>query len=54
MMSIDDEHSARDTVTAASSPAESDANEFDDWLGVPLDLVCDSADLLKHHSDIPS
>ena len=36
-MSIGDEHSAGDTVTAASSPAESDANEFDDWLrSVPL------------------
>jgi hypothetical protein len=33
-MSIDDEYSAGDTVTAALSPAESDADEFDDWLGV--------------------
>jgi hypothetical protein len=54
LMSIDDEHSVGDTVTAASSPAESDANEFDDWFGVPLDLVCDGADLSKHRSDISS
>ena len=47
LMSIDDEHSAGDTVTAASSPAESDANEFGDWLGVPLNLVLDGADLSK-------
>jgi hypothetical protein len=53
-MSIDDEHSARDIVTAASSPTESDANEFDDWLGVPLDLIRDGADLSKHRSDISS
>jgi hypothetical protein len=38
LMSIDDEQSIRDTVTA-SSPAESGANEFDDWLGVPFDLI---------------
>ena len=54
LMSMDDEYSAGDTVTAASSPAESDANEFDDWLGVPLDLVCDGADLSKHRSDVSS
>jgi hypothetical protein len=30
LMSIDDEYSARDTVTAASSLAKSNANEFDD------------------------
>ena len=53
-MSIDDEHSAGDTVTAASSPTKSDANEFDDQLGVPLDLVRDGADLSKHRSDISS
>jgi hypothetical protein len=45
LMSIDDEHSAGDTVTTSSSPAESDANEFDDWLGVPPDLIRDGADL---------
>jgi hypothetical protein len=53
-MSIDDGYSARDTAMTASSPAESDANEFDDWLGVPLDLVRDAADLSKHRSDISS
>ena len=36
-------------MTAASSPTESGANELDDWLGVPFDLVSDSADLSKHH-----
>jgi hypothetical protein len=53
-MNINDEHSARDTVTAASSPAESDANEFDDWLGVPHDLARDGAELSKHRSDVLS
>jgi hypothetical protein len=53
-MSIDDEHSVRDIVIVASSPAKSDANEFDDWLGVPLNLVHDGVDLSKHRSDILS
>lgn len=51
-MSID-EGSARDTVMA-SCPADSDANEFDDWLGLPSDLVRDGADLSKHRSNISS
>jgi len=29
-MSIDDEYSARDIVTAASSPTKSNTNKFDD------------------------
>jgi hypothetical protein len=53
-MSIDDEYSIGDTETTASSPAESDANELDDWLGVPFDLVSDGADLSKHHIDYSS
>lgn len=35
----------------ASSPAESDASEFDGWLGVLPDLVRDGADLSKHLAD---
>ena len=54
LMGIDDEHSDGDTMTTASSPAESDANEFDDWLGVPSDLVRDGADLSKHRGDVSS
>ena len=54
VMSIDDEYSDGDTTTTASSPAESDVNECDDWLGVPSDLVCDGADLSKHRSDVSS
>src|SRR5258706_3625641 len=42
-ISIDDEHNDGDTGTT-SSPAESDANELDDWFGVPFDLVSDGAD----------
>jgi hypothetical protein len=53
-MSIDDEHSAGDAVTTASSPAESDTNEFDNWFGVPPNLVCDGADLSKCRSDVLS
>jgi hypothetical protein len=51
-MSIDNGHSARDIVTTISSPAESDANEFDDWLGVPPNLVRDVVDLSEHRSDV--
>ncbi len=53
-MSKDDEDSTGDTVTAASSPAKSDANEFEDRLGVLLDLVRNGADLSKHRSDVLS
>jgi hypothetical protein len=53
-MSIDDERGARDTVTTASSPAESDANEFDNWLRVPSNLVHGGADLSKYRSDVSS
>jgi hypothetical protein len=48
-MTIDEEQSFRDTAT--SSPVESNANEFDDWLGIPSDLVRNSADLSSHRGN---
>ena len=53
-ISINDEHSVGDIGTLASSPTKSDANELDDWLGVPFDLVSDGADLSKHHNEYSS
>jgi hypothetical protein len=52
-MSIDDKHGATDMVTVPS-PAESDADEFDNWLEVLSNLVYNSADLSRHRDDYPA
>lgn len=51
-MTVDEEQSFRDIAT--SSPIESNASEFDDWLGILSDLVRDGADLSSYRGNHPS